>query len=298
MKILVGNNGLGNPGGSETYAYALIKELVSRGIDVHAVGRIGPGIVSHQLNKLGVPCYFKSMTGKYDGLLLSHSTAINLARDCSGRRIQTCHGVYLKVEQPQKGVDTYVSISEEVLGYLQNQRIPSRIIRNGIDCVRFSPKIPIGQKPKTVLSLAHSDAANSIIRQACKQVGLQLIERNKYKDPIWEMEDLINEADIVIGLGRGVYEAMACGRNVIIFDHRPYMDKAVGDGFVTENNMWKFLRANCSGRFTKREFTVLDLVKELQKYSQATGFELRKFAASHLNIKDKVDQYLSLLEKA
>jgi len=63
MKIIVGNNAFGNPGGSETYAYALIAELVRRGHEVTAVGK-KRGIVSDQLKKIGVPVFLSPLRGE------------------------------------------------------------------------------------------------------------------------------------------------------------------------------------------------------------------------------------------
>lgn len=296
MKILVGNNGFGNPGGSETYAYALIEELVRRGHEVHAVAKIGPGMVSDRLRRLGVPVYFDKMEGKYDLLLLSHSTSIERVTDVSGFRIQTCHGIYPLVEQPVKGMDAYVSISKEVKNHLSKKGFTSTVIYNGIDCGRFYPIVPIHGRLRNVLSLAHSNTANQIISRACDIIGCDLMIRNKYKAPVWEMEKLINWADMVIGLGRGIYEAMACSRNAVIFDYRSYMGETpLGDGFCTSSNVSKFLKNNCSGRYSRLGFDAESLAEEMLNYNSEEGQKLRLFVLEKLDIEKQVDKYLALI---
>jgi hypothetical protein len=295
MKILVGNNGLGNPGGSETYTYALIAELVRRGHTVHAVGKTGPGQVSRKLEALGVPCFFKPITGKYDLILLSHSSSIDLAKNATGFKVQTCHGVFPKLEQPVPGMDAYVAISEEVQTHLKSLGFESTVIRNGVDCFRYKPTTPINKKLTTVLSLAHSEPANEIIKAACKIIGVNLIINNKFKEFKWDVEKIIDKADLVISLGRGAYESMASGRNVVIFDKRGYMKlPAVGDGIVTKETVGNYLQNNCSGRYTKKEFDAKLLAKEILKYNHQHGYDLREYALENLNIEIQVRKYLQL----
>jgi hypothetical protein len=295
MKILVGNNGLGLPGGSETYTYALIKELVKRGYSVTAVGKEGPGLISKKLEELGVECFFKPVDGNYDLILLSHSSSIGLVKNAKGFKVQTCHGIYPTLEQPVAGMDAYVSISEEVYMHLKSLGYESTIIRNGVDCDRYKPIVPINDKLKTVLSLAQSDSANEIVKEACQIANVNLIINNKFKEWKWEVDEIINKADLVISLGRGAYESMAAGRNVLIFDQRHYARMpAIGDGIITKDNVNDYLKNNCSGRYTKKVFNSQLLAEEMLKYNQQNGKDLREYALSNLNIEKQVDKYLKL----
>lgn len=295
MRILVGNNGLGLPGGSETYTYALIKELVKRGHQVTAVGKEGPGLISKKLGELGVKCFFEPVSGTYDLILLSHSSSIDLVKNVIGFKVQTCHGIYPALEQPVPRMDAYVSISQEVYLHLKSLGYYSTIIPNGVDCDRYKPTTPINEKLTTVLSLAHSEPANQIIREACKIANVNLIINNKFKEWKWEVDEIINQSDLVISLGRGAYEAMASGRNVIIFDQRNYTNMpAIGDGIITKDNVDDYLKNNCSGRYTKRVFDSQILAEELLKYNPQHGKDLREYALENLNIEKQVDKYLRL----
>jgi hypothetical protein len=295
MRILVGNNAMANPGGSETYSYAIIKELVERGHTVACYTK-RRGMVANQVEKLGVPIYFEPIHEKYDLALLSHSTSIALARNISAFKVQTCHGVYPALEQPVGGMDAYVSISEEVAFHLLKKGTASTLIRNGIDCERFKPVNKINKRLKTILSLSHSDTVNSLLKVVCENIGAELIVHNKYKQPIWNVEDKINQADLVVTLGRGAYEAMACARNVMVLDNRGYVKgEAIGEGLITPLTFPNYAKNNCSGRYSKKAFPYQDLVCELSGYSRDKGTKLRRIALKELNIKEQVNQYLNLV---
>ena len=298
MKILLGNNRLAKPGGSETYTYAMAAELVQQGHEVTCVASGPGGLVSAKLADLGITTHFRPIKGEFDAAFLSHYTSINLCKDVHAFKVQTCHGVFPKLEQPVPGMEAYVAISEEVQEHLRLQGYSSELIRNGVDCDRFSPESHRTRDTLcVVLSLVHSDDANKEIREVCRINNWDLLIQNKYRAPVWEVESLINKADLVVGLGRGVYESMACGRNVVIFDHRPYMGMGgIGDGFVDTSNVENFLKYNCSGRYSKLRFDDVLLQQEMEKYDPVVGEDLREFALEHLNIEKQIMKYLKLVQ--
>lgn len=291
MKILVANHWLKKLGGSETFTYTLIGELVKRGHEL-SFFTLQPGLVSDRIIRdFGIAMHLK---GNYDLVLANHHTMVDLING-RGPIIQTCHGVYPKLEQPSKHACAYVAISEEVQRYLARFGYKATLIYNGIDCERFFPKSPTG-KLKNVLSLSHSADANWKLATACNSLGVRFKALNKYKNPVWEVEDYINEADLVVTLGRGAYESFACGRPVIVYDGRPYQ-QMFGDGYIDGTNLDESLKYNCSGRRYKKHYDVLGLFQQLKYYRRGDGEELRKIALEKFNIKTAVDQYLELAEK-
>ena len=299
MRILIGNDSLGDVGGSETHAYTLATELKRQGHDVFALAAsYSDGIVSNYLRKNNIPCIYGQHFGSYDLILINHTSTAQAISNCKGKRVQTCHGVYPPLEQPYPGMDWYVSISEEVQSHLRARGYESAIIRNAVDCERFKPKKDLPEKLSRVLSLAHSDHANSIIKKACSIANVEYIElcKNKRSNNRWDMENVINEADLVVSLGRGVFESAACGRNVVVFDHRGYTGlPAIGDGFITTDNIDHLLTCNCSGRATKQEFNAETLAAEFTKYTPQAGKQLRQYALENLNIEKQARCYLNLL---
>lgn len=299
MKILIGNHQLGDIGGSETHAYTLATELKKQGHDVTALGAcFNTGIVSSQLQKNGIHCVYGRHAAAYDLILINHTSTAQAVEGCTGYKVQTCHGVYPQLEQPFPGMDRYVSISEEVQHHLKIKGYESIVIRNAVDCERFKPKTDLPSKLSKVLSLAHSERANNIIKHACSIAEVKYIELCKFKRQVnrWDMENVVNEADLVVSLGRGVFESVSCGRNVVVFDHRDYMNSpAIGDGFITIDNIDHLLTCNCSGRATRQEFNADSLAAELKKYTPEVGRQLRQYALENLNIENQAQKYIELI---
>jgi len=288
LRILIANNHLARLGGSETFTHTLAREMRERGHDVD-VFTFSSGEMSKKIK-----CVEK-LKKEYDLLLISHNTCLRFLQDVKGFKILTCHGKYPDLEQPEQGADAYVAISEEVQKHLSNRGYGSKIIWNGIDCVRFSPQKPINKKLQKVLSLARTEHANNIVMLACKSLGvdLEVLQPNT-----WNVEKKMQDADLVVSLGRGAMEAMACGRAVIVFDARGYMRfESRGDGII-DGNAEELLRCNFSGRRYNIPFTPETLAKEMQKYRQDMGKTNRLFAVKHLNVRYQTEKYFSFYNQS
>ena len=177
----------------------------------------------------------------------------------------------------------YIAISEEVQQHLKEKGIDAPVILNGIDCQRFRPRRRLRKKLKVIASLVQTDEAHELVEVAARIVGAEVIRLNKYQDKVWEVEKEIDKADMVVSLGRGCYEAIACGRPVVVFDKRRYQEQ-MADGYLHPSDFDKFVMKNCSGRFLSKRMEVGDLIDEFKKYDPEHGKELRKIALQKLNI--------------
>ena len=287
MKILLGTHYLAKTGGTESYTFALAMELKRLGHEVEHFAIIRDA-VSSLLEERGVP--FMS-TSSYDLILANHNTVVEKLWPY-GFIIQTCHGNIAELEQPSPFADKYVSVSEEVRDHLLSKGFQSVVIPNGIDCNRFCPKKPISPTLKTVLSLCQSNIANDFIRRCCEQENIRFLQSNKFTDNVWTIEELINESDLVVGLGRSAYDAMACGRAVLVYDYRDYMGEFLGDGILTPDNIKESRLCNCSGRARRLKYDEQTFITELRKYSLELGAWGRKFALENINIEKAVEAYL------
>ncbi len=290
ISILVATNHLESVGGTETYTYAILNELSKRKYNVEYF-TFRKGFFSDKIeNELGINFMSKK---KYDLILTNHVSCVNHLYK-KGFTIQTCHSIFSEIENPSLFADGYVSISEEVQEHLLHKGCASKLIYNGIDTDRFEPKNELNDELKTVLSLSHSHEFNTYLEGACSKLNLELICFNKFENPIFEIEEAINQADVVFALGRSAYESMACGRPVIVFDKRSYF-KPLGDGYIA-HHLVSSLKNNCSGRFFKLEVTEENLLKSLKKYNKCDGKIFRDFALENLKISYTVDSYLNYYE--
>ena len=295
MKILITNHWLKKLGGSETFTYTLAGELVDRGHDVQLFTNV-PGLISTRIsNDFNIPLIRDPRTRKYDLVLANHNSCVKEIYPTKTCIIQTCHGTTPQLEQPSSLADMWVAISEEIRDHLAEIGFESDVIRNGIDCERFKPKQKLNDKPKLVLSLSHSQELNDVLKPLFESRGIRFGALNKFKNPVWNVEEYINAADMVISLGRGAYESMACGRPVLVLDHRPYQDM-LGDGLITEKNIGRLLYTNCSGRAFKNKDIKQMVDFALSNYKPSLGDWCRDFALENLNIKHQVQKYINLYE--
>lgn len=290
MKILLGTHYLAKTGGTENYTYALAMELKRQGYDVEHFA-IVKGKTSSLLEEQGIPF----MSGEqYDLILANHTTVVEKLWPY-GFVIQTCHGTIPELEQPSPYADAYVGVSEEVKEHLQRLGFEATVIPNGIDCKRFCPKKPVSPRLSTVLSLCHSDIANDFVRRCCEQAGLKFIQCNKFKENVWAIEDVINECDLIVGLGRSAYDAMACGRCVLVYDFREhYMNEFLGEGMLTPENIGKAMSCNCTGKASRLKYDEQAFIDEMQKYSPELAAWSREYALKNLNIEEAVRKYFDV----
>jgi hypothetical protein len=292
--ILLGINSLKLLGGSETYTFTLAEELVRLGyeVDVHTLenGDVTPKM-SEVARLLGLHDIQKK---KYDLALISQNMHL-LIPIRAKRIIQICHGIYPKLERPSLMAHGHISVSEEVRDLLRFKGFNSVVINNFVNQERFHRTSPIHQECRRVLSLCHGIEANELIHSACHDLGLEFVHYSKFNGAIWNIEDEMNKADLVISIGRGVIESMSCGRAVIVYDHRPYSTD-YGDGMLTPEIIDVSLGCNFSGRSLKRKFIREGLMEEINKYHPSMGDYNLVYAHEHFDVRKIVPRLLNYAE--
>lgn len=274
------------------WTLSIVQQFRKMGFQVDVWSRV-KGQVSTKLKAV------KTLKPKYDLILVNHNKVLKklLAKNIKGFKIMTCHGIYPFLEQPCPGADMYASISEEVAQHLDLMGYNSTIIKNGVDLQKFKPEKPLNEKLTNILILAKGYTARNMIIEACEKRGLYwFICQNQ-----WHMEKIINDFDLVISLGRGAVEALACGREVLILDSRDYSNhpnQAVGDGlFSTHNKPIQVMGHNYSGRSTKYSYEPIDILREFDNYSNKHINHNRQWAVKYHNIENTCKKYLEIYER-
>jgi len=299
MKILLTNTHMFQLGGSETYTYAIAKELYTCGHEVDLF-TLAPGMVSDRIELEGLA---KVVGGAslsfYDVGLINHNTCFEVVKSHCAVTILTIHGLFDKREIPAEGADAYIGISDEIRDVLMGKhRIKAKVILNGVDCERFGGGfLPIHAKPRVILSMCQGYNARRLVWDAAGLLGAEYLDVDGSQTE-WAVQEKMKQADVVVGLGRSLYEAMACGRNVFVYDCRMYMRSCLGDGFVTPWNIRRIQETNFSGRRFRAQFTPTTLADHIQRYyDEAYGKINREYALKNLNIKNQVGKYMALAEK-
>ena len=289
MNILLTNISLANPGGSETFTYTLAKELIRRNHTVY-IFTFRKGMM---YNKIISELKAKEMEKiKYDLIFANHTGCVDAVYGM-GPIIQTCHGYIPLPEQPNIKANYHIGISQEVVNHLLNKNFPSTLVHNGIDCTKFNKIKNTNKNLTNVLSLVQNDVMNNRLSNICKLLNINFQSFNKKSNFVWDIENKINDADLVISLGRGAYESFACARQVLVYDARSYT-KSFGDGLTTSENISELIKNNCSGRRYQNVYSDADIIHELKSYNSLQGDALREFALAELNIITQVDKYFEI----
>ena len=295
LRILLGNNTLSLLAGSETWVLTLAKELKRLGHTVHG---FSPelGIISNKLKDDGIFCFDNIsnsgvkpfsfilkediITDYYDIIIANHWNIVEYLRSRFPITpiISTIHGILYKVKDQKgievnapehpalnSGVNQFISVSEEVSELLRKEyNIDSIIIRNFLDCTakfrKISPK-----RPKSILFNSNynllTDPEVSILKQVADHYGAKTLLVGQNFSITSNIEKAIDEADIVVGMGRSVLEGVAAGRLGIVHG------RWGTGGVVCPENIEELKRYNFSGRNAKGKLmTAEEMINEIDKY--------------------------------
>jgi hypothetical protein len=126
-------------------------------------------------------------------------------------------------------------------------------------------------------------------------MGVGFKKLDKYIENKWDIEHDINDADLVVGIGRSLYDGMACGRTVVSYDKRPYRDAGhEGDGYLTKDTIHLSMHRNCTGTSA---FSEAEFIAELRKYNPDDGNDMRQIALAELNVEKAVQEYLRYFDE-
>jgi glycosyltransferase involved in cell wall biosynthesis len=292
VRVLVANHHLAQRRGSEVFTETLVRELLRRGHAVDVFAFVFGEVASRLPAEVRLVSREALERETYDLALISHNTC----QRAVGRRapvVVTCHGTVPAEEQPCGGADRYVAVSSEVADHLRSSGFDATIILNGVDCERFSPAGSPSPELRRVLLLSNYDGAIPIVREACDRAGVEF-RRVGGAHGCEDIAAAINGSDLVVTVGRGVYEALACGRNVVVFDRRDYDAVQGADGFVTPERLPAMIRCNCSGRAFGMRWGVDELADAFTAYDPALAGAHRAFAVEHFDVRKSADRYLSL----
>lgn len=283
--VCIANGSFKDIDGSITFSYTMATALADMVFSVYyySPDMDGRGNVEKEFFNAGIQPYNGQ---SLDLCLASQDKGLRFVGKCPV--IQTCHSI---MEQPVSGMSSYVAITEEVCEYLVHRGLQTTLVRSGIDLKRFCPRKKLNDIPK-VLSVCQGD--DSLLREACIRIGWRFQSVPKdHKYRVWHIEDLMNNADLVVGSGRVLYEAMACGRACLSWDNCK-LAPTQGCGYVDESNWYECANTNFTGRGFLTIEDVDVMMSELQKYDSRDGDIMRGFAERELDARKNAVKYLSL----
>ena len=323
MRILLGNNTLDILAGSETWLYTLATELIKRG---HSVTAYSPqlGLIATKLSALGVNCVseiankrikafspiLEEEEGKFDVVICAHYGITHYIHEHLPEVpiIAVCHGIIhqdnetgdIFPEHPvtEFKVDQYISVSEEVQSLLITAYgIESEIIHNFFDLERFKKGEILPETPKVFAVNSNywgvNDEINTILRDVANHYKARFIGIGNQFAPCFEVEEVLDKADVVIGMGRSVQEGACMGKLAIVHG------RWGTGGVITPNNYEELKRCNFSGRgmesgprpLMDAEMMIKDIDDNFNQKNVDTVYELMK---DYHNVVTATDRILEI----
>jgi len=292
--------------GSSTYTFTLATELKKKGHDVLVFSPF-PEIIANELKEKKIEV-FKTLeevaNKQYDSIIAQHNVLALMIRSIHPEvpMIFISHGKILPqsfLEQPPSiniNIQKYIAVSERIKHNLvSNHCIPDQnvqIVRNFVDVNRFFPQSEIHEEPKMVLFMSNYFTSDNYetIKKACENLKLQFIHIGKTKR-VLNTQDYINKADIVVSLGRGILEAMSCGRAAIVYGYLG------GDGMITKDNINEIRKGNFIGRRFKKNYNIRHFTQEIKKYDKYMGKTNREIILKDYNASLATDKIINICKK-
>lgn len=192
----------------------MASEYLRQGHDVYLY-TLQAGVMYKHCLALGVQQHHED--NHYDLILANHYPVIENLKHRKERIIQTVHGTIHKYEEKHPRADMHIAVSHEI-AELKDIKI---VIPNAVDLEKYS-FVPYGKEKPSILCLCQGDLAANMCREIAGGLGYGFEWRSKNHKPIMDMPRLIAKHSIVVGAGRGIVEAMAMKRAVVVADSRSY----------------------------------------------------------------------------
>ncbi len=266
---------LATPGGSETFVLTLAEHIARLGheVVVHAL-ELGLAATVAEQRAISVVRNQEQLPEQTDATIaLDRVMAVDLARRYpSATRLYVMHNPdEIWLPPPEPGIVAATLAPNDRLALLARGCAGAGEvvrIRQPVDLRRFSPRGWARDHPKRILLLSnyleYSGQRVDQLKQAWSRPGLEW-QRLGYPEPTTAVAEEMAKADIVVGYGRSILEAMACGRPAYVHDH------AGSDGWVTAER-YDRLEADGFAGTGVRPTPSLDLLREdFARYGPALG---------------------------
>ncbi|MFN8214979.1 MAG: hypothetical protein U0R71_00120 [Solirubrobacterales bacterium] len=291
-------------GGTESYTATVAEQLERLGhsVRIHAV-HVGPGgaeLAAARGLRLTSGDHQIGDLAEIDAALVQElGSAYLLARRPELRRAFVVHGL-APFETPLvggSGTETpVVVLNDRMRGRIEAlapRPAPVRL-RQPIDLDRFRPRSANRRRAKRLLALSNSIAGDrlAMLEAACADLGLELVRVGGFECRTAAPEQVIADADIVVGYGRSVLEAMAMGKPAYVWE------RWGGDGWVTPENYASLEADGFSGSATGTIIDAERLRADLAAYTPELGLLGYDLVRTHHLATKHTEALVRLLEEA
>lgn len=293
-------------GGTESYAITVAEQLERLGhttvLQAGTASEEGRELVASRGLRLlvGDPAVALERAGEVDCAVVQDAASAYAlaARGAGPRQVFVVHGLagYEHPAEALRPPPTVVALNERMaarVAALASRPEVARL-RQPIDLDRFRPRAPSRPRARKVLLLGNHAGSDRrrMLEEACRDLGLELLQIGVEGRPTLAPEDAIADSDIVVGYGRSVLEAMAMGRAAYVWE------RAGGDGWVTPESYRALEADGFSGAATDAVLDGERLREDLAGYRQELGPLGVDLARQHHSAAKHVESLVGLLGDA
>lgn len=284
MHVVMATPHLADVGGSETYLYTVAENLVRLGHQVTVHSQL-LGDMAEQVRGVGATVVDEEgLPETCDAVLVQDvGMAYAMADRWPGHpQVFVAHSAYFDLQLPP-----LVPVPGSVV-VVMSDRVADRVaalpgtfevtrLRQPIDAVRLSPRGTVSARPRRAVLLGnylHGEARDAIV-EAWSAADVEVVQVGVMTRPTLDVAAVVAEADVVVGKGRAVLDAMACGRPAFVYD-------AFGsDGWVTAATYDAFEADAFAGQSQPAVLDRDGLVRALDDYDPAMGWVNRELVLKH-----------------
>jgi hypothetical protein len=285
MRIVLSLHEFASFAGTETYTLSVAHELQGLGHEAIVYApTLGPIADAAREQGLTVVDRPEGLPGTADGVLAQDAgTAFAMAaRFPDAVRVQVIHSDYHPLQSPPQleGVCAAVVVLNDRIRHrveaLANHP-PVVRLRQPVDLKRFGIRGGHERRTHRALLLGNylRGPTAEVVSEACRSAGFEPVQAGVHATPSATPEQLMADADLVIGLGRCVIEAMASRRAAYVFGI------AGGDGWVTAESYAALEADGFGGTATGRPLDGAAIAADLASWDPEMGWVNRQLAADH-----------------
>jgi len=300
VHVVMATQHLADVGGSETYLYTVADNLVRLGhqVTVHAQHL---GVMADQVRSVGADVVEEDgLPESCDGLLAQDvGMAYTLAARWPDRpQVFVCHSILYHLQTPPAlpvPGSVVVTMSDRNTEHVRAMPGGHEVVRlrQPIDWARLAPRGTPADRPRRALLLGNylADEARGAIVDAWSAAKVEVVQVGTLAQPTLDVAAAIADADIVVGKGRAILEAMSCGRAAFVYD-------AFGcDGWVTAAT-YDALEANAfAGQASPTALGPDGLRAALDDYDPTMGLVNRQLVLTHHNERKHVEALVELFRR-
>jgi hypothetical protein len=298
VRVVIAYESLVEYAGTETYILTVARQLLALGHDVVVYARtLGPMADFIRTEKIEVTDAADALPNACDAVLAQDAASAYEMRDRYPDAVCVCtvhgRGFALCIPPQLDGVcGAVVVFNDRVQRFVEQTAFHAPIVRlrQPIELKRFGVLgLPSTQLRRAlVLGNYLRGPQAQLLKDACRNVGAELVTVGAHGTPMARPEHAIADADVVFGLGRSILEAMAGRRAAYVYG------VAGIDGWVTPAKYPALEADGFAGQVSANVPSLARLTADLRSWSPEMGTENRALAIQH-GVSDHVSELLDLV---